>query len=90
MLLQPTAMFDFIHTYIPDVTARATALASPLLSRSAAPLHAPALLLLCQCDLLQPEGLQYAHKLRAEGGDVQVAVTAVACLCCYIARCVRW
>jgi acetyl esterase/lipase len=63
-------MLDFIGLYLPDPRARSHHDASPLLSGSV--LHAPALVVLCQCDLLQPEGLQYAEKLRAEGGDVQV------------------
>ncbi len=75
--LQPSAMDEFISMYLPDPASRTHHHASPLLaalpSRRAAALHAPAFVLLCQCDLLQPQGLRYADKLRAEGCDVQVS-----------------
>jgi acetyl esterase/lipase len=71
-------MDEFISTYLPEPASRTHHHASPLLapppSRRAAAPHAPALVLLCQCDLLQPQGLRYADKLRAEGCDVQVSV----------------
>jgi hypothetical protein len=73
-LLQPSAMRNFIDSYMPNPHCRSHEDASPLLGSSSSLVPpAPALIVLCQCDLLQAEGLAYAHKLRAEGGDVQVA-----------------
>ena len=66
-------MNDFIRMYLPDTRSRSHEDASPLLSSSSGKAHAPALVILCQCDILQPQGLQYAQKLRAEGASVQVS-----------------
>ncbi len=66
-------MRDFIGMYLPDPRARTHQDASPLLGAASHALPAPALVVLCQCDILQPEGLLYARKLREQGADVQVS-----------------
>jgi acetyl esterase/lipase len=71
--LQPAAMHEFTRLYLPDPRTRSHPDASPLLAGSTPGPPAPALIVLCQCDILQPQGLAYARKLRAQGADVQVS-----------------
>ena len=64
--------YDF---YLPDASRRTEAYASPLFAEDLGGLP-PALVLVCEYDLLRSEGEQFAERLRRAGVDVELVMVA--------------